>query len=116
MSQDPVAAAPLTFSDLPREEGEAWMRRFPTHSSASFVTELKYPGYKDVPVSYLVCTEDLVIPEKQQREGIETIEKASGGRKVDVTEVKSGHCPTITWEKESLEWIEGVLAKGQESK
>lgn len=55
-------------------------------------------------MSYLLCEEDQLIPPKNQRDGIEIIEKASGN-KVDVTVVKVGHCPNITAEQEVVDWI-----------
>ena len=96
------------------EEGEAVVRDFAKHSATSFVNELTYAGYKDIPASYLVCEEDLIGPPEVQRAGIEMIEQVSG-RKVDVTSVKAGHCPNLTAEKETIEWILSVAKKVQES-
>ncbi len=96
------------------EEGEAIVRDFAKHSATSFVNELTYAGYKDIPASYLVCEEDLIGPPEVQRAGIEMIEQVSG-RKVDVTSVKAGHCPNLTAEKETIEWILSVAKKVQES-
>lgn len=110
MSHDPALSAPIIFSDLPKDEGEAWMRKFPTHSAASFAGALTYAGYKGVPVSYLVCEDDKCIPVKNQREGIEVIEKASG-KKVEVTSITSGHCPNATQPQKVVDWILDVAGK-----
>jgi len=103
-------SAAITFSDLPKEEGEAWIKKFPRHSAVSFAGELTYAGYKDIPVSYLFCEEDLCIPAKNQREGIELIEKVSG-KKVDVTSIKAGHCPTASAPQKVIDWILNVARK-----
>jgi len=99
-----------TFSDLPKEEGEAWIRRFPRHSSVSFATPLTYAGYNDVPVSYLFCEEDVIIPPKNQRDGIDLIERESGN-KVDVTSIKTGHVPIVSAPQEVIDWILDIAGK-----
>lgn len=40
------------------------------------------------------------------------IEKESGN-KVDVTSVNAGHCPSVTMEKETVEWIINTAEKGE---
>jgi len=97
-------SASLTFSDLPKEEGETWQRRFSRHSAISFAGELTHAGYKDIPVSYLLCEDDLVIPLKNQRDGIELVVKESG-KKVDVTSIKAGHCPMASQPQKVVDWI-----------
>lgn len=82
----------------------------PCHSAISFSNELTYAGYKDVPVSYLVCEEDLVIPLKNQKEEIELIEKVSG-RKVDVTSIKTGHIPIASQPQLVIDWFLDVAGK-----
>ncbi|KUJ24233.1 alpha/beta-hydrolase [Mollisia scopiformis] len=103
-------AASISFSDIPQEEGEAWIRRMPAHSAVSFTNELTYAGYKDIPVSYLICEEDLVIPLRMQRDEIELIEKVSG-KKVDVTSIKTGHIPPASQPQKVIDWILSVIAK-----
>jgi hypothetical protein len=77
----------------------------------SFVGELTYAGYKDIPVSYLVCEEDLCIPEQNQRLGIEVIERESG-RKVDVTSIKGDHIPSLSGHLAEVNtWVIDVVAK-----
>ncbi|KAK4113193.1 alpha/beta-hydrolase [Canariomyces notabilis] len=98
------AAAQLSFSGFPQEEGEAWIRRFPRHSAASFAGKLTHPGYSDVSVSYLICEKDRVIPPDIQRDGIAMIERESG-RKVDVTTVQAGHVPMVNKVREVVDWI-----------
>jgi pimeloyl-ACP methyl ester carboxylesterase len=105
MYHDPIArSAQICFSDIDQQDGEAWVRRFPRHSAVSFGDELTYAGYKDVPVAYLLCEDDLCIPAKNQRDGIEVIEKVSG-RKVDVTSIKSGHTPMASVPEKVVAWI-----------
>ena len=106
MYHDPISAtAAIVFNDLPtKEEGEAWVAKFPRHSAVSFAGELTHAGYKDIPVSWLLCEEDLCIIPKKQRASIELIEWVSG-KKVDVTAVKNGHCPQESAPQKVLDWI-----------
>lgn len=106
---DHAQSASLSFSDLPQEEGISWVKSFRAHSAASFACALRYAGYLDVPVSYLLCEEDLVIPHSIQREEIEMIEQKTGN-KVDVTTVKSGHCPTASNPQAAIDWLVTLAA------
>ncbi|KAF2684508.1 alpha/beta-hydrolase [Lentithecium fluviatile CBS 122367] len=108
---DPALTAKYAFSDLPLSEGTKWVKTFSEHSAISFANELTYAGYKDVPVSYLFCEADeCVIPAAQQR-AIDVIEKANGG-KVDVTRIKSDHCPNVSHPEMVVDWFVGLVEKG----
>ncbi|PQE30488.1 methylesterase 6 protein [Rutstroemia sp. NJR-2017a WRK4] len=109
---DLVLAASICFSDIPKEDGLEFMKRFPRHSAISFANELTHGGYKNIPVSYLLCEEDLCIPPAVQREGIAMIEKESG-KKVDVTSIKTGHGPVHekSAPQKVIDWILDVAAK-----
>lgn len=102
-------SASLSFSDLPAEEGLAWVKRMSRHSAASFATPLSHAGYLDAPVSYLLCEKDLVIPSTVQRGEIEMIESKSGN-KVDVVTIASGHCPTASNAKVVVEWLTKLVS------
>jgi len=106
----PEKTAAICLNHLSPEEGTAWIKRFPRHSAVSFTNELTYAGYKDVPVSWLFCEEDLCILPHMQKRGIEIIEKASG-RKVHVTSLKADHCPNVTSETDTVNWLIDVAAR-----
>lgn len=99
------------FSDVePREMAEAWADRIERHSLAAFDSNLTYAGYKDVPVSWLFLEDDKMLSPAVQWEGIEVIERASGA-KVDVTSIKTGHCPHVMALSDVLAWIEDLVQK-----
>lgn len=98
------ALAAICFSDLPPAEGLAWASKFSQHSAVSFTNELTYAGYKDVPVSYLLCEDDLCVPAGVQKKGIEIVERECG-KKVEVTGIRAGHCPTVSQPEKTIEWI-----------
>jgi len=110
LQNDHAASAKIAFSDLPPEEGAAWVAKFPQHSAISFVNELTHAGYKDVAVSYFLCERDRCITPDVQRAGIEMMEKASG-RKVDVTSFQGDHCPMTLYPQDIANWILKVAEK-----
>ena len=111
MYHDPIErSAEVAFSDLPKEEGEEFVRNFSRHSSVSVTGELTHAGYKDIPVSYLVCENDRCLPPKFQRSLIERIESVSG-TKVDVTSIQAGHCPPVSAPQKVVDWILAMAAK-----
>lgn len=109
--EDPENTARICLNNLAsKEEAVAWIKMMPKHSAVSFGDAVTYEGFKDVPVSYLLCEEDLCIPPDVQQAGIDMIEKRSG-RKVDVTRIRADHCCNISAPKETLDWLVGVVEK-----
>ena len=83
-------AAYGNFNGVPEEEGIKLARHFGQHCMDTFATPLVYPGYKDVPVSWIMAEQDLFVPVALQQRAIETIEKESGN-KVSVYKLNCGH-------------------------
>ncbi|KAI1130818.1 alpha/beta-hydrolase [Nemania abortiva] len=106
--ENPELSAPYTFSDLSTEEALVWNAKFSFHSARSFTDPLDYAGYRDIPVSYLLCEKDQIISPELQQKGIDLInaaKKAGNAGEVDVTRFQSGHCPNTFVPKEVVEWI-----------
>ncbi|OCT51589.1 hypothetical protein CLCR_08948 [Cladophialophora carrionii] len=95
MSHVTEDSAKLTFSDLPFEEAKVWAERMSYHSASSFEGKLTYPGYNKIPVSYIFCEKDVILPPEFQRSVIAGIERESG-KKVDVLRLSAAHCPNIS--------------------
>ncbi|RSL62698.1 hypothetical protein CEP53_004681 [Fusarium sp. AF-6] len=102
--------ARVSFTNLPKDEGEFWAAKLVKHSSISFGNPLTYAGFKDVPVSYLLCEDDRAILPQAQRAGIDMIEKESGN-KVDVTSIKGDHVAPLSSQNEVVDWIVGVAER-----
>jgi hypothetical protein len=67
LQTDLAGSAKLCFNSLPEEEGIALAKQLTKHSSVSFGNGLTYARYKDVPVSWFFCEDDMCItPEVQQ--------------------------------------------------
>ncbi|RAL04557.1 alpha/beta hydrolase [Aspergillus ibericus CBS 121593] len=110
---DIPAFAAACFSDMPPDEGLAWMQQFTRHSAVSMVNPLTYAGYKDVPVAYLLCDGDRIVPPGVQQQAIDRIASESG-REVDVTVIPTGHVPVASAPEVVVDWIVRV-AGGDES-
>lgn len=98
MSHDIRGSSTVSFSDLPASEALEWAKIMPEHSTVTFSGELTHPGYKHIPVSYLLCTADLVIPPKFQ-DGIIEMMINEAGVEVDVHTIPAGHCPNVSMPK-----------------
>ncbi|KAF3025916.1 hypothetical protein E8E14_014904 [Neopestalotiopsis sp. 37M] len=111
---DVSLVATRVFSDMPYEEGLKWGKLLVKHSAASFASPLTYAGYKDLPVSYLVCENDLSIVHDTQKSQIEMIERESG-KKVNITSIQAGHVPPISAPQDVIKWIIQVANQYQEA-
>lgn len=114
---DHAGSAAIIFSALPPDQGAALVAQFGHHSSTCFGDNLTHAGYKDVPVSWLFCEDDLCVTPEVQQTAIDAIEESlkgteREGKKVDVTRVKADHIPIKSARDESEAWIRDVLAKG----
>ncbi|KAJ9637543.1 hypothetical protein H2204_004692 [Knufia peltigerae] len=83
------------FSDLPLQEGVAWVKRMTVHSAASFADKLTFAGYNYLPVSWLLCEDDHILTADFQRQTIVMIERESGN-KVAVSRLRAGHFPNAS--------------------
>ncbi|KAF1945015.1 alpha/beta-hydrolase [Clathrospora elynae] len=116
---DSAATARVCFNNLSPETGAAAAAKFGKHYSACFGDKLTHNGYKDIPVSWLLCEEDLcVIPEMQQTSIVAIEESWVGtereGRKVDITRASCDHIPIVDEgkRKEVSQWVEKILKMG----
>ena len=120
MSQpDSVATAEIVYNDLQPSAGAAEAAKFGKHSSVSFGDALTHAGYKDVPVSWFLCEDDLCVLPEVQRTAIDVIEESwkgteREGKKVLIERVKCDHCPIGDEGKREVlgRWVEKVLEKG----
>ncbi|KAH8883391.1 alpha/beta-hydrolase [Thozetella sp. PMI_491] len=106
---EPEGSAGYNFSDIPHEEAVEWAKKLDWHSAVSFTNPLTYPGYNDVPVTYLFHEEDRTVTPEMQEKCIANIEESSG-QKVDVQKIKSGHNPYVS-QQENLAKIFADVAR-----
>lgn len=112
LHEDPASTARICLNNISAEAGTAIVKQFPRHSFPSFNDQVTYAGYKDIPVSYLFCEEDICIPTFVQQAGIDEIERVSG-RKVGVTRIQADHCPNWTAKQWVVDWILSMAKKSE---
>ena len=105
-------AASEIYSGLPLEEAKIHAATLRDHSASSFAGELTYPAYKHLPVFYVLCSEDNIIPPERQRAMIE--QRSKEGIKIDVTELETDHVPLLSMPEKVVEVLVKVAATGEE--
>jgi hypothetical protein len=110
MHVDAVGMASAACNDLPWEQGYENVLNFSHHSAESFLGRVTQVAYKDVPVSYLLCEDDLIVSPEKQRGFIRVLEE--GGKKVDVVSLKAGHCPNWSMPEELGDVIAAEAERG----
>ena len=88
--------APLEFfyNDLPEEEGKAYAAKLKLQSDASFDCRLTYGAYKDIPSTYLHCTNDHMVVYAKQKELVSNA-KAIGGQ-IETITCDASHSPFLS--------------------
>lgn len=98
MSMDPETAVDFIFSHLNPEDRKMYGRRFRNHSARTLSDGSTFPGYLKVPSTYVVCTDDPVIPPELQHEMVRSA--LAQGAEMVVKEIHSDHCPMVTHPEE----------------
>jgi pimeloyl-ACP methyl ester carboxylesterase len=110
MSMKPIPSAHTLFTNLPQDQGLHWVAEMPGHSCISFDNPATYEAFRDIPMTYMICEEDLIIPAEVQREMVEMVERETG-RKVDVYSYPVGHVPNITAWKDVVTTIRAAAGE-----
>ena len=95
MRQIPSKGPTFIFSDLPLEEAMQSIHRMSLQSTRSFTEKTVHDAYRHVPVSYILCTGDAVLPPAFQQERIDFLQQESR-HKVGVWLLDTGHCPNVS--------------------
>nr|CEG05211.1 unnamed protein product [Fusarium clavum] len=108
----PIKVDPINmlYHDLSKPEAEAWVAKL-TEQALTSVTdgyELAYAGWKDVPVWYIITTEDRALPVEMQRMFADTAEKA--GAELTRREIASSHSPMLSKPEETAKHLEDAIA------
>ncbi|KAL1878443.1 hypothetical protein Plec18167_004515 [Paecilomyces lecythidis] len=107
---DPVPGAKAIVSDLPLEEGIKVTQKLARHSAVSFSGQLTYAAYRWIPIVYIVCEKDKVIPPEYQRNFIELLEKESN-KPVPTISLDSGHCPNASMPEELAKVVQKAIVE-----
>ena len=108
LRQVPELSAAKVFSDLPREKGLKWAERMSMQSSRSFTDKAVHDAYRHIPVTYILCTRDGILPPDFQRERIAFLKGATRG-KLDTFEMAVGHCPNASAPEKTADIINRAI-------
>ncbi|EXJ58541.1 hypothetical protein A1O7_05968 [Cladophialophora yegresii CBS 114405] len=96
------------YNDMSREEGEKWVSKLINYSSATrSARDSVYAGWKDVPMWYLVCTNDKAIVPQLQHDLVKRCRAA--GADVTTRECESGHSPMLSKPEETVAFVEDAV-------
>ena len=98
--RDPASAL---YQDLDPDDAKQWVSRLMKHSCHTRDTrEGVYSGWKDVPLWYILCTDDQTVPPAFQEMMIEMVRKENPTG-ATVRDLKSGHSPMLSMPKETAD-------------
>lgn len=101
LSMNPKTDGEYIFSHLNAADKTEYASRLKKHSRRTFDDCLTYPGYLHVPVTYLVSTDDIVIPPELQHQMVDAA--IAKGAKITRKEIYSDHCPMISHPEEVVQ-------------
>jgi|SRR6478609_6972865 hypothetical protein len=95
---------------MPESERLGWAKQLLGHSPQAFQDAVTQAGYldKDLPVSYLLCENDLCILPDVQKACIKRIEELTG-KTVSVTKAFVDHTPNLSHPEVVLDWVERLV-------
>ena len=84
----------MIFSDLPLEEALTWQGRLSLQSTICYAGKAVYDAYRHIPVSYIFCAGDKVLPPDFQQGRIDFLKKEA--KELDLFCLETGHCPNVS--------------------
>ena len=96
------------YNDMSVEEGKEWVSKLVKFSSAMrSARDSVYAGWIDVPMWYLLCTEDKAIVRELQEDLVRICREA--GATVTARECRSGHSPMLSRPEETVAFVEDAV-------
>lgn len=95
----------LFYHDLPQDEGTHWVERLLKQSIRGLTEGAQdaYAGWKEVPIWYLVTTEDKALPVEAQRIFLQSARDS--GADITVREIASSHSPMLSRPSETVGYV-----------
>jgi pimeloyl-ACP methyl ester carboxylesterase len=96
------------YNDMSSEEGKKWVSKLIGFSSAiRSARDSVYAGWKDVPMWYLVCTNDKAIVPQLQEDLLRRCREA--GANVTTRECESSHSPMLSLPEATVAFVEDAV-------
>ncbi|KAI8308536.1 FAD-dependent monooxygenase azaH [Colletotrichum sp. SAR11_240] len=81
------------FNDMSAEAAKPWVDEFVHHPAHGWGTKIEYAGWHDVPVDYIICERDQIIPMQMQ-------ETVAAGAEAKIYRLDAGHMAQLSRTKE----------------
>ncbi|KAF5519232.1 hypothetical protein CGCA056_v009352 [Colletotrichum aenigma] len=81
------------FNDMSAEAAKPWIDEFVHHPAHGWGTNIEYAGWHDVPVDYIVCERDQIIPMQMQ-------ETVAAGAEAKIYRLDAGHMAQLSRTRE----------------
>ncbi|GAD96254.1 hypothetical protein FG03116.1 [Paecilomyces variotii No. 5] len=107
---EPITGAEDIIGDVPFEQALKVTEKMPHHSAVSFSGLLTHAGYKWVPVVYILCEKDKVVPPEYQRGFIEVLREGTN-KPVPTISLDSNHCPNISMPEELANVVQKAIVE-----
>lgn len=102
-----LAMAPATFPEYSEEQAREAAGMMQEQAKSTYFDKLSWAGYKDVPCTYILQTEDKLVTPEQQLGHVEVLKKHAP--KLNVVENAAGHAPMVTRLDQFVEVMKGIL-------
>ena len=101
MHIDAAVSSAYICNDLPWDQAYEHVLTMPHHSAVSFSDPVTQVAYGEVPVSYIVCENDMIVAPDVQRKFVKVLEEAN--KHVHAVSFDCGHCPNFSKPEEVVE-------------
>lgn len=113
LTMDPKIQGEYIFAQISPAERTEYANRLLKHSSRTFNDPLMSSSYLQIPATFLLCTDDPVIPPVLQREMVDKARKI--GADVVIKEINSDHVPMVSHPEEVVKVLLEAAGRGLQS-
>lgn len=104
-----TSMAPMTFSEYSEEKAIEASKMFQDQATSTYFDRLTWGGYKDVPCTYILETEDKILVPEIQNGCVEVLKQNAPN--LNVVEFNGGHAPMVTQLDKFVDVLKGALEK-----
>jgi pimeloyl-ACP methyl ester carboxylesterase len=104
---EPIDPRYRFYHDLTEEEANVAIARLKPHACRAGATVTPFEGFRAVPTTYIMCTQDRAIPLEMQEKMVDVFAKDSG---IKTIQLDSSHSPFMSVPDRVVEIIEAVAS------
>ncbi|KAI1158869.1 alpha/beta-hydrolase [Nemania serpens] len=108
LNKDPKAIVVTPGPEDDEQEVANFLSTFEQWNAKCMYTGIQHAAWREIPVSFIYTTNDVLVPIHYQKNFVETLEKE--GRQVQTFELVSGHSPNFTATEGVLDVVKKVVS------